>query len=45
MQFAGTKAAANIRCCFGRSVETTVKQADSMDKLMDRKVFNARDAH
>jgi hypothetical protein len=24
--------------------ETTVKQADAMDKLMDRKVFNARDA-
>jgi hypothetical protein len=24
--------------------ETTVKQGDAMDKLMDRKVFNARDA-
>jgi hypothetical protein len=23
---------------------TTVKRADAMDKLMDRKVFNARDA-
>jgi hypothetical protein len=45
MQFAGAQSRyANFRCCFRRSGETTVKRADAMDKLMDRKVFNARDA-